>query len=313
MSLDLTGARVFVAGHNGMVGAATARRLRQEHCDVITISRAQLDLTDQAAVQAWFKAQRPDIVVLAAAKVGGIGANATQPVAFLTENLAIQSNVITSAHDVGVTKLVFLGSSCIYPRDAPQPIPEEALLTGPLEPTNAPYAIAKIAGIALCQAYRAQYGADFIAVQPCNLYGPGDSYDLRTNHVLPALIAKLHAARHTGADHVTLWGSGRPLREFLHVDDLADALVHVLRRYSDPVPLNIGSGHEVSINELARQIAQVVGYDGHILWDPSQPDGTPRKLLDCARLQALGWARARPLADGLVQTYRDFLSEQSLR
>ena len=303
MSTHLTGKRVFVAGHRGMVGAALLRRLGSEPCDVITIPRDQLDLTDQAKVRAWFTAERPDIVVLAAAKVGGILANSTNPVPFLADNLAIQINVITSAFDAGVSQLLFLGSSCIYPRDAPQPIPEEALLTGPLEPTNAPYAIAKIAGIALCQAYRAQHGAEFIAVQPCNLYGPGDTYDLRASHVVPAMIAKLHSAHQEGAPQVTLWGSGAPLREFLHVDDLADALVHVLDHYSDPLPLNIGSGREITIAALADQIAQVVGYRGQIQWDLSKPDGTPRKLLDCARLHALGWNRARPLSQGLAQTY----------
>ena len=303
MILDLTGKRVFVAGHRGMVGAAVLRRLTHEPCEIITCPRVQLDLTDLRAVQAWFQDIRPDIVVLAAAKVGGIGANITAPVPFLTENLSIQTNVMAAAHSSGVAKLVFLGSSCIYPRQAPQPIPEEALLTGPLEPTNAPYAIAKIAGITLCQAYRAQYGADFIAVQPCNLYGPGDNYHPQTSHVLPALIAKMHHARQTGAPQITLWGSGKPLREFLHVDDLADALVFALRHYSDSVPLNIGSGSEISIAALAQQIAQLVGYRGKIEWDRAQPDGTPRKVLKCTRLHDLGWNAARPLAQGLAQTY----------
>lgn len=303
MSFDLTGKRVYVAGHRGMVGGALVRRLADEPCDVITTTRDQLDLTDQAAVRAWFKAEKPDAVILAAAKVGGIHANATYPVQFLADNLTLQTNVITSAYDVGVQKLLFLGSSCIYPKYAPQPIHEDALLTGPLEPSNEWYAIAKIAGIKLCQAYRKQYGADFISAQPTNLYGPGDNYDLENSHVLPALLRKFHEAKHAGADEVVVWGSGTPLREFLHVDDLADALVFLLKGYSGDVPLNVGSGAEVTIRELAETIAKVVGYEAKLVFDVDKPDGTPRKLMDSTQLHDLGWNRARGLEEGVSQAY----------
>jgi len=299
---DLTGKRVFVAGHRGMVGGALVRRLASEGCEVLTASRAELDLTDQHAVRDWFAAERPQAVFLAAAKVGGIHANNSYPVDFLAQNLQLQTNVITSAHDSGVEKLLFLGSSCIYPKFAEQPIREEALLTGPLEPTNEWYAIAKIAGIKLCQAYRRQYGADFISAQPTNLYGPGDNYDLANSHVLPALLRKFHEAKEAGAPEVVVWGTGTPLREFLHVDDLADALVFLMKVYSDEVPLNVGSGVEVSIRELAEMIAKVVGYDATLTWDSSKPDGTPRKLMDSSRLHALGWNRARGLEDAVDST-----------
>jgi GDP-L-fucose synthase len=303
MGFDLTGKRVYVAGHRGMVGGALVRRLADEPCDVITTTREQLDLTDQAAVRAWFKAEKPDAVILAAAKVGGIHANATYPVQFLADNLTLQTNVITSAYDSGVEKLLFLGSSCIYPKYAPQPIHEDALLTGPLEPSNEWYAIAKIAGIKLCQAYRKQYGADFISAQPTNLYGPGDNYDLENSHVLPALLRKFHEAKQAGADEVTVWGSGTPLREFLHVDDLADALVFLLKSYSGDVPLNVGSGAEVTIRALAETIAKVVGYEAKLVFDADKPDGTPRKLMDSTQLHDLGWNRARGLEEGVTQAY----------
>ena len=309
MSYSLNGKRIFVAGHRGMVGSALVRRLASEGCEVVTAGRDVLDLTDQAAVRDWFNTEKPDAVILAAAKVGGIHANDTYPVNFLADNLALQTNVITSAHESGVEKLLFLGSSCIYPKHAPQPIPEEALLTGPLEPTNEWYAIAKIAGIKLCQAYRKQYGADFISAQPTNLYGPGDNYDLENSHVLPALLRKFHEAKEAGSEEVVVWGSGTPLREFLHVDDLADALVFLLKEYSDPMPLNVGSGAEVTIRELAETIAKVVGYDAELVFDAEKPDGTPRKLMDSARLHGLGWNRARGLEEGIRHAYADWLQQ----
>jgi GDP-L-fucose synthase len=304
----LEGARVWVAGHRGMVGAAVVRRLASEPCTVITAGRETVDLTDQRAVADWMAATRPDAVVLAAARVGGILANDTRPAEFLRDNLAIQTNVIHSARECGVRKLLFLGSSCIYPRLAPQPIREEALLTGPLEPTNEWYAIAKIAGIKMCQAYRRQYGCDFISAQPTNLYGPGDNYDPAGSHVLPALLRRFHAARVAGARRVTLWGTGTPLREFLHADDLADALVFLLRHYSGPLPLNIGSGVEITIRGLAETIARVVGVEAELDFDTTKPDGTPRKLMDSSRLHAMGWNRARPLEDGIRDTYAGALA-----
>lgn len=308
MSYSLNGKRIFVAGHRGMVGSALVRRLASEGCEVVTAGRDVLDLMDQAAVRDWFNTEKPDAVILAAAKVGGIHANDTYPVDFLADNLALQTNVITSAHESGVEKLLFLGSSCIYPKHAPQPIPEEALLTGPLEPTNEWYAIAKIAGIKLCQAYRKQYGADFISAQPTNLYGPGDNYDLENSHVLPALLRKFHEAKEAGSEEVVVWGSGTPLREFLHVDDLADALVFLLKEYSDPMPLNVGSGAEVTIRDLAETIAKVVGYDAELMFDADKPDGTPRKLMDSTRLHGLGWNRARGLEEGIRHAYADWLA-----
>jgi len=308
MTYDLTGKRIRVAGHRGMVGSAVVRRLAQEPCEVITAGHDVVDLTDLAAVNAWMAATRPDAVILAAARVGGIQANATRPAQFLRDNLVLKTNVIHAAWECGVEKLLFPGSSCIYPRLASQPIPEEALLTGPLEPTNECYAIAKIAGIKMCQAYRAQYGADFISAQPTNLYGPGDNYDLETSHVLPALLRKFHEARAAGAPAVTLWGTGAPLREFLHVDDLADALVFLLQNYSGPVPVNVGSGVEVTIRELAETIARVVGYEAGLAFDSTKPDGTPRKLIDSGVLHALGWDNARPLEEGIAMTYRAYLS-----
>ncbi len=311
MSFDLNGKRIWVAGHRGMVGGALVRRLAEEPCEVITAGREVVDLTDQRAVHEWMGRERPDAVVLAAARVGGIHANDSYPVDFLYDNLMIEANVIHAAHEAGVEKLLFLGSSCIYPKFAEQPIREEALLTGPLEPTNEWYAIAKIAGIKLCQAYRRQYGSDFISAQPTNLYGPGDNYDLKTSHVLPALLRKFHEAKQEGAPSVTLWGTGTPLREFLHVDDLADALVFLLREYSDDVPLNVGSGTEVSIRELAETIARVVGYEAELVFDSSMPDGTPRKLMDSSRLHALGWNRARSLEQGIADAYAHFLRDET--
>lgn len=304
---SLTGKRVWVAGHRGMVGAALVRRLERENCEVLTVGRDELDLTDQRAVLGWAHNHRPEAVFMAAARVGGILANSTRPVEFLRDNLLIETAVFTAAESVGVEKLLFLGSSCIYPRDAAQPITEEALLTGPLEPTNEWYAIAKIAGIKLAQAYRAEYGCDWISAMPTNLYGPGDNFDPVSSHVLPALIRKVHEARLAGAP-VTIWGSGTPRREFLHVDDCADACVHLMQSYSDPMPVNVGAGEDIAIADLARLVMEVVGHDGELLTDPSKPDGTPRKLLDCSRLNALGWQASIPLREGIAETYQAFLA-----
>lgn len=309
MTYDLTGKRVWVAGHRGMVGGAVVRRLAAESCDIITAGRDVVDLTDQAAVNAWMAQEKPDAIVLAAAKVGGIHANNSRPAEFIRDNLVLEANVIHAAYENGVEKLLFLGSSCIYPKFAPQPIKEEHLLTGALEPTNEWYAIAKIAGIKMCQAYRKQYGVDFISAQPTNLYGPGDNYDLESSHVLPALLRKFHEAKVAGSPSVTLWGSGTPLREFLHVDDLADALVFLLKSYSGDVPVNVGSGSEVTIRELAETIASVVGYEAELVFDSTKPDGTPRKLMDSSYLHGLGWNKARSLKDGVTQTYDCFLRD----
>lgn len=300
---DLNGKKVWVAGHRGMVGGALMRRLSSEGCDLVTVSRDQVDLVRQSAVESWLEAEKPDCIFLAAAKVGGIQANNTRPAEFLYENMMIEANIIHAAYQVGVKKLIFLGSTCIYPKMAPQPIPESALLTGPLEPTNEWYAIAKIAGIKLCQAYRRQYNCDFIAAQPTNLYGPGDNYDLESSHVLPALLRKAHEAKLTGAAELVVWGSGSPRREFLHVDDLADAVVHLAKVYSDEEHVNVGSGAEVTIKELAEQVCETVGFQGHLRFDVSKPDGTPRKLSDVSKLHGLGWNHARSLRDGLNQTY----------
>jgi len=302
-SFQIEGKRVFVAGHRGMVGDAIVRRLAGAGCDVLTAGRDELDLRDQAAVRAWFAAERPQVVFLAAAKVGGILANDTYPADFLHDNLAIATNVIEAAHRFGVAKLLFLGSSCIYPRMAPQPIVEEALLSGPLEPTNEWYAIAKIAGIKLCQAFRRQYGCDFISAMPTNLYGPGDNFDLSSSHVLPAMIRKVHEAKTSGAAAVTIWGTGRPRREFLHVDDLADACVFLMERYSDDLPINVGSGEDIAIADLARLVCEAAGYDGAIRHDLDKPDGTPRKLMSSARLTALGWHARIGLREGVAAVY----------
>jgi GDP-L-fucose synthase len=308
-AFNLKDCRIFVAGHRGMVGGALVRRLGGEGATVLTASRQELNLIDQASVTSWINDNKPDVIFLAAAKVGGIFANATYPAEFLYENLMIESNVIHTAHNVGVKKLVFLGSTCIYPKLAPQPIKEESLLTGPLESTNEWYAIAKIAGIKLCQAYRQQYGDDFISAQPTNLYGPGDNYDLNNSHVLPALLRKAHTAKLQNAKELVVWGTGTPLREFLHVDDLADAVVHLAKNYSGADPVNIGSGAEVSIRELAEQVCKTVGFKGELKFDTTKPDGTPRKLTDTTKLQSLGWSRARGLQDGLASTYADAIAK----
>ena len=294
---------VFVAGHRGLVGSAICRRLSADGVEPIVASRTELDLMDQAAVAAWFSTHKIDEIYLAAAKVGGIQANDTYPAEFLRDNLAIQINVIHAAWKHGVKKLLFLGSSCIYPKHAPQPMPEDCLLTGPLEPTNEWYAIAKIAGIKMCQAYRKQYGFDAISMMPTNLYGPGDNFDLETSHVLPALIRKFHEAREADAESVTVWGSGSPRREFLHVDDLADACVYLMQNYSSAEIVNVGWGRDVSIAELADMIRRIVGFKGEIRFDESKPDGTPRKLLDTSRLAELGWKPSISLEDGISSTY----------
>jgi len=303
----LAGRRVWVAGHRGMVGSAICRRLAREECTVLTAARDTLDLRDQRAVRDWMEEARPDTVFLAAARVGGILANDSRPAEFLADNLAIQTNVIGAAHALGVGKLMFLGSTCIYPRLAPQPMREDALLTGPLEPTNEWYAIAKIAGLKMCAAYRRQYGSDFIAAMPTNLYGPGDNYAPQGSHVLPALLARIHAAARAGQEEVVIWGTGTPRREFLHVDDLADALVFLMTRYSGEVALNVGVGQDIAIADLARLVARVVGYEGRFAFDTSKPDGTPRKLVDVTRLSALGWSARIPLEDGLRATYAEYL------
>ena len=305
--MELKGRRIFVAGHRGMVGDALMRRLAGEGAEVLTASRQELDLINQSDVKTWMLHQKPDVVFIAAAKVGGILANATYPAFFLYENLMIEANLIHAAHKVGVKKLVFLSSTCVYPKFAPQPIKEESLLTGPLESTNESFAIAKIAGIKLCEAYRQQYGNDFISVQPTNLYGPGDNYDLDGGHVLPALLRKAHDAKRAGAKEIVVWGSGTPLREFLHVDDLADAVVYLAQRYSDSGLVNIGSGSEISIRALAELICLIVGFNGTLIFDPSKPDGTPRKLTDTSKLQTLGWKQARSLKEGLESTYANAL------
>lgn len=306
-TFSLAGKRVYVAGHRGMVGGAIVRRLAREGCEVLTATRADADLVEQAQVRDWMVANGPDVVVIAAAKVGGILANDTYPAEFLYQNLMIEANLIEAARQVGVSKLLFLGSSCIYPKMAPQPITEDALLTGPLEPTNEWYAVAKIAGIKLCQAYRKQYGLDFISGMPTNLYGPGDNYDLASSHVMPALIRKVHRARAEGGA-VNVWGTGTPRREFLHADDCADACVFLLQNYSGEGHVNIGYGSDVSIMELTRQVMEVVGYDGPVVTDPSKPDGTPRKLMDSALLRGLGWAPRIALRDGIADAYRHFLA-----
>ncbi|KJS38401.1 MAG: hypothetical protein VR70_10140 [Rhodospirillaceae bacterium BRH_c57] len=303
----LAGKRIWVAGHRGMVGAAVVRRLEREDCTVLTCDRDSVDLTRQATVEDWLTKHRPQVVVLAAARVGGIHANATYPAEFLHDNLTIEANVIHSAHAVDVEKLLFLGSSCIYPREAAQPITEDALLTGPLEPTNEWYAIAKIAGIKLCQAYRKQYGRDFISLQPTNLFGPGDNFHPSDSHVPAALLRRFHEAKVAGADSVTVWGTGRPLREFLWVEDLADACIFLLKRYSDATPINVGTGREISIAEFATAIARTVGFGGDLKFDTSRPDGMMRKGLDVSRLTSLGWTAPTTLEDGLHRYYAWFL------
>ena len=304
-------AKVFVAGHRGMVGSAIVRRLQRAGFEnILTRSRQELDLMDRAAVRGFFEAERPNYVVDAAARVGGIAANFEKPVEFLIENLTIQNNVIQAAADFGVTKLLFLGSSCIYPKLAPQPLTEDALLTGPLEPTNDAYAIAKIAGIKLCQAYAREYGKNFISGMPTNLYGPNDNFDLHTSHVLPALIRKVHEAKECGAKEVSVWGSGTPRREFLHVDDLADACFFLLENYNSPEIVNIGCGEDVSIKELAETVCEVLGFQGSLVFDASKPDGTPRKLMNVGRLLALGWKPRIGLKEGIRDAYEWFLKSR---
>jgi GDP-L-fucose synthase len=301
--------RIYVAGDRGLVGSALVRRLKSEGADNLVLrTHQELDLTDQAAVEAFFASERPGYVFLAAAKVGGIHANDTYPAEFIRDNLAIQTNVIHSAWKHGAKKLLFLGSSCIYPRLAPQPLHEDALLTGPLEPTNEPYAIAKIAGLKLCQAYRRQYGFDAIVAMPTNLYGPGDNYHPENSHVVPGLIKRIHDAKTAATPQVVIWGSGKPRREFLHVDDLADALVFLMRNYSHGEMVNVGSGEEINIADLARVIADVVGYHGELVFDANKPDGTPRKRLDTTHLDTLGWQARIQLRQGLQQTYATFIS-----
>ena len=296
--------KIFVAGHRGMVGSALVRRLEAEaFSNLLTRERAQLDLADESAVAKFFAEERPAIVIVAAAKVGGIKANNDYPVEFLVENLRIQNNVIRAAQENGVRKLLFLGSSCIYPKFAPQPIPETALLSGPLEQTNEAYAIAKIAGVKLCQAYAREYGANFISAMPTNLYGPNDNFDLETSHVLAALLRKAHEAKTRGDQRLIVWGTGKPRREFLHVDDLASACLLLLENYDSPEIINVGCGEDISIRELAELICDVVGFDGELAWDTTKPDGTPRKLLDVSKIRALGWKPAVPLRDGIVRTY----------
>jgi GDP-L-fucose synthase len=303
--------RIFVAGHRGLVGSAILRRLAADHYStVLTATREQLDLRDQAAVNYWFRANRPDYVFLVAGTVGGILANSTRPAEFIYDNMMIHATVVHASHLFGVKKLLYLGSSCIYPREAPQPMPEEALLTSPLEPTNEPYAVAKIAGIKLCESYRRQYGRDFISAMPTNLYGPHDNFDLASSHVVPALMRKFHEAKARGERDVTVWGSGNARREFLHVDDLADACVFLMNRYSDAGHINVGTGEDLTIRELARMVRDVVHPDARLVFDTSKPDGAPRKLLNVARLHALGWRHRIALRDGMAATYAWFLEHE---
>ncbi len=302
--------RIFVAGHRGLVGSAIARALVRDGCEnLITRTRAELDLCDRAAVDRFFADEKPEYVFIAAAKVGGIHANNTQPAQFIYENLAIQTNLIDAAWKNGVTKLLFLGSSCIYPKHAPQPIREEYLLTGELEPTNESYAIAKIAGLKMCAAYRRQYGFNAISLMPTNIYGPGDNFDLETSHVIPALIRKAHEAKVTGAAEMPVWGTGTPKREFLHVDDLAEASVFCMRHYEDSIALNVGVGEDVTIRELVETVCDAVGFHGELVFDTSKPDGTPRKWLDVGRLQSLGWKARIGLREGLAETYHWYISQ----
>jgi len=306
---ELKGKTVFVAGHRGMVGSALLRRLEREDVRLQTIARREVDLRDQAAVSAWFTANRPQVVFLAAAKVGGIVANNTLRAEFIYDNLIIAANVIHAAHVNGAEKLMFLGSSCIYPKLAAQPLREDSMLTGPLEVTNEPYAIAKIAGIKMVEAYRSQYGSDFINVMPTNLYGPGDNYHPEYSHVVAALLRRFHEAKVSGVSEVVVWGTGTPRREFLYVDDMADACVHLMKIYSYPELVNIGTGEDITIAEFARVVAKSVGYTGAISFDPARPDGTPRKLLDVGRLAQLGWRAGTSLEEGIALAYRAYLSE----
>jgi len=300
---------IYIAGHRGLVGSAIQRKLTAGGFKrLLTRTRAELDLTNRGSVERFFAAEKPALVVLAAARVGGIKANNDQPVEFLIENLQIQNNVIRAAHEHGVRKLLFLGSSCIYPKYAPQPLPESALLGGPLEPTNEAYAIAKIAGIKLCQAYAREYGANFISAMPTNLYGPNDNFNLETSHVLAALLRKAHEAKISGAREIVVWGSGEPRREFLHVDDLAEACLFLLQNYDSPEIINIGTGYDLTVSELAELICDVVGFTGELAWDRTKPDGTPCKLLDVSKLESLGWKSIIPLREGIAETYNWFKS-----
>lgn len=307
MHFELTGKRIFVAGHHGMVGSAIVRRLAAEQCEVIVASRQELNLLDQAATRTWMQMHKPDAVVLAAAKVGGILANSTFPAEFLYENMNIAANVIHAAHEADVSRLLNLGSSCIYPKFADQPIKEESLLAGSLEPTNEWYAIAKIAGLKLAEAYRIQYTRDYISAMPTNLYGPGDNYDLQSSHVLPALIRKAHEAKEARSSSITIWGSGSPKREFLHADDCADACVFLLKNYSANLHVNVGSGTDISIADLAQLICDIIGFQGSIQHDLSKPDGTPRKLMSNSRLVSMGWKPSITLRDGIALAYNDFI------
>ena len=306
--------KIYVAGHRGMVGSAVVRRLEKDgFTNIVTRVSKELDLTEQQAVRDFFAQEKPAYVVLAAAKVGGIHANNTYRAQFLYENLMIQNNVIHASHEQGVKKLLFLGSSCIYPKLAPQPLKEESLLTGPLEPTNEPYAIAKIAGIKMAESYRRQYGDNYISAMPTNLYGPNDNYDLNNSHVLPALIRKFHTAKVKGEPTVTVWGSGSPRREFLHVDDLADACLFLLKNYNEELFVNVGTGEDLTIRELAELIKDVVGFEGELVWDSSKPDGTPRKLMDVGRLHAMGWKHKIGLREGITAVYAEFAKSELAR
>ena len=303
----LKGKKVWVAGASGMVGGATVRRLESEECNILTPGHKELDLINQANVNDWIAAHKPDVVVIAAATVGGIMANSTRPAEFIYNNIAIETNIIQASHQNDVEKLLFLGSACIYPREATQPMAEEALLSGPLEPTNEWYAIAKIAGIKMCEAYRKQYGCYYISAQPNNLYGPGDNFDFESSHVIPAIMNKAHIAKSNGDKTLPIWGTGKVFREFLHVDDCADALVHLIKHYSGAIHINMGTGEEVTIGDLAQIIADVVGFEGELEFDTSKPDGSPRKLLDPSRMKALNWSSTINLKDGLASTYQWFL------
>jgi GDP-L-fucose synthase len=311
-AFSLAGKKIWVAGHKGMSGSAIVRRLAQERCEVLTVDRAGLDLSHQSDVQQWLVANKPDVIFLAAATVGGIMANSTRPAEFIYDNLVIETNIIHGAFRAGVQKLLFLGSSCIYPKLAPQPMSEEALLTGPLEPSNEWYAIAKIAGIKLCQAYRRQYGCDFISAMPTNLFGAGDRYDLTQGHVVAALIMKIDAAKREGRDQVELWGTGTPKREFLFVDDMADGLVFLMKHYSDEPHVNIGTGKEMTILELAERIAKVAGWSGKFVFDRTKPDGTPRKVMNVSKMTAMGWTAKTPLNEAMAQAYRWYLENAPL-
>jgi GDP-L-fucose synthase len=309
----LQGKRVWVAGHRGMAGSAITRRLQTEDCELVTVGREDVDLRRQSEVEDWMAKTRPQAVFVAAATVGGILANSTRPAEFLYDNLAIETSIIEAARKTGVEKLLLLGSSCIYPRLAPQPMKEEALLTGPLEPTNEWYAVAKIAGIKLCQAYRRQYGCNFISAMPTNLYGPGDNYDPQSSHVAAAMQVKVHRAKQTGAETLELWGSGTPRREFLYVDDLADALMFLMTRYSEERHINVGTGIDITVRDLAELVAKVAGWQGEFVYDRSKPDGMPRKVMDVSRLKALGWKARTPLEEGFSRAYRWYVDEVAER